>query len=290
MSLAATRWRSLRHSATLGRALRPHRAKIALVLLGLVLIVCIFGPLMSPYGPADVVGAPFQTPSYGHLLGTDFLGRDVLSRFLNGGRTVVVIAVVSTLAAYIVAVPLGIIAALRRGFTDLGFVAISDVIYALPPLIFLLVLLAAAGPSLLAIVIGIALIHAPRVLRITRLVTIDISTREFVEAAFARGERLLAVTFRDILPNILMPLFADFGVRLSVSIILYASISYLGLGPPPPAADWGSMISENRIGLTITPWIVVAPVIAIAVFAVAVNMLADSFARAVGQSEVAGRD
>jgi peptide/nickel transport system permease protein len=223
-------------------------------------------------------------------LGTDFLGRDVLSRFLHGGRLVLLVGCSATILAYAVAVPTGIVAGLRRGRAiDSVVVAVSDVVYALPPLIFLLVLLAATGPGLPIVVLGIAITHIPRVLRIARLATIDLATREFVEASFARGEGLVAVGVRDIAPNILTPMLADFGVRLAVSIIMYSSLSYLGLGPAPPAADWGLMISENRVGMTFAPWVVAAPALAIAAFAVSVNILADSFARTIGRSQAQAR-
>jgi peptide/nickel transport system permease protein len=260
-------------------------AQIALILVFLIIGLAVIGPFVSPYEFDEIVGPPFAHISREHWLGTDFLGRDAFSRFLCGGRTVLIVAVLATGLAYLVAVPLGIFSALRRGLLDASLIATSDIIYALPPAIFLMVLLASTGPSLLTIVVGIVTLHVPRVLRITRLITIDISTCEFVEAAFARGETWAAICLKDILPNVLTPVFADFGVRLCGSIILYASLSYLGLGLPPPAADWGLIISENRIGVTISPWVVVAPAIAIATFSVAVNILADNFARSFGRSQ-----
>ncbi|WP_245313572.1 ABC transporter permease [Rhizobium sp. R635] len=198
------------------------------------------------------------------------------------------IAVLATTLAFMIAVPIGILSGLRRGSFDHALVALSDIVYALPPAIFLLVLLAATGPSLTTVIFGIVFIHVPRVLRIVRLITIDISRNEYVEAAFVRGESWSAVCLKDILPNILPPIFADYGVRLCGSIILYASLSYLGLGLPPPAADWGMMISENRLGITISPWLAVAPAAAIAIFSVAVNVLTDNFARSIGHSKRQG--
>ncbi|TGP50807.1 ABC transporter permease [bacterium M00.F.Ca.ET.230.01.1.1] len=260
-------------------------ARIALVLVVIIVALASLGPFFSPYAFDEIVGAPFAPITHEHWLGTDFLGRDTFSRFLYGGRTVLVVALCATVAAYVVAVPLGIYSGLRRGSLDIFLIAVSDVIYALPPAIFLLVLLASTGPSLPTVIIGIVILHSPRIFRIVRLITMDISKNEYVEAAFARGESWAAICFLDILPNVLTPVLADFGVRLCGSIILYASLSYLGLGLPPPAADWGLMISENRIGITISPWIAIAPALAIAAFSVAVNVLADSFARSVGRSK-----
>jgi len=266
------------------RVLGTAPARIALAAVLVVVTLAVFGPFISPFQYDEIVGGPFQAISVEHWLGTDYLGRDALSRFLYGGHTVLTVAILATGIAYVLAVPIGIIAGLRRGALDLLVIAISDVIYALPPTIFLLVLPAATGPSIPATVLGIVVLHVPRVLRIARLITLDVATSEYVEAAFARGEGWMAISLRDILPNILTPIFADFGVRLCGSIILYASLSYLGMGLPPPAADWGLMISENRIGITIAPWLAIAPALAIALFSVAVSTLSDSFARSIGRS------
>ncbi|SCB58616.1 peptide/nickel transport system permease protein [Rhizobium aethiopicum] len=257
----------------------------SLLLIVAVVGVATIGPWLAPYAYDEIVGPPFSQLSRDHILGTDFLGRDAFSRFLNGGQTILMIAVLATTLAFMIAVPIGILSGLRRGSFDHALVALSDIVYALPPAIFLLVLLAATGPSLTTVIFGIVFIHVPRVLRIVRLITIDISRNEYVEAAFVRGESWLAVCLKDILPNILPPIFADYGVRLCGSIILYASLSYLGLGLPPPAADWGMMISENRLGITISPWLAVAPAAAIAIFSVAVNVLTDNFARSIGHSK-----
>lgn len=272
-------------SRTLHVVLAPLRAKVAAVVLVAIVLVCVVGPWASPHGPSEVVGAPFTPPSQAHLLGTDFLGRDAFSRFLAGGRLVLLIAVLATCLAYLVAVPLGVIAGLRHGRRiDLVVVVLSDIVYALPPLILLLMLLAATGPGVEIVAIGIALTHIPRVLRIARLATIDLAQSEFVEASMVRGDGIWAVSLKDIVPNILTPMLTDFGVRLSVSIMLYASLSYLGLGPEPPTPDWGLIISENRVGLQLNPWVAAAPALAVAAFAVSVNVLADGFARTFGRS------
>jgi peptide/nickel transport system permease protein len=173
-----------------------------------------------------------------------------------------------------------------RGPFDLGAVGISDLVISFPPIVFILVLLAAAGSGLSIVVIAIAAVYVPRILRIVRAVTMEISTREFVEAAVARGESVISILRRDILPNIWTPVLADFGIRLTGAVIVVSSISYLGLGPPPPAANWGLMISENRLGALTQPWVVVVPALTIGIFAIAVNLIADAVARSVGRSIV----
>ena len=172
----------------------------------------------------------------------------------------------------------------RRGLVDLTTVGVADLVLSFPPIVLVLVLLAAVGPRLSTIVVGIAVIHLPRVVRIARSVAIEVAAREFVEAAVARGESIVSVLWRDILPNVWTPILADFGIRLTGSVILFSSLSYLGLGQPPPAADWGLMISENRAALLIQPWVVVVPALTIALLAIGVNLMADAVAHGLGRS------
>jgi len=153
-----------------------------------------------------------------------------------------------------------------------------------PPIVLVLLLVAGAGTGLAIVTVAIAAVHCPRVVRIVRAVTLDVGTREFVEAALARGERMRSILRRDILPNILTPVLADFGIRLAGSVILFASLSYLGFGQAPPASDWGLMISENQAGLLVQPWVIVAPAVAIALLTISVNLISDSIARSVGRT------
>jgi peptide/nickel transport system permease protein len=252
-----------------------------------ILLLATIGPYISPYSPIDTLSLPLELPSTQHVLGTDALGRDALARFLFGGRVMIVVAFLSTGLAYFVGIPLGMTIGYRRGALDLAVVGIADLILAFPAIVFLLVLLAAAGPQLSIVVVGIATINLPRIVRISRTVTTDLVHREFIEAAIARGESLLSIIRYDILPNIWTPILADFGIRLTGSIILFSSLSYLGFGQQPPAADWGLMISENRVGLYVQPWVVAVPAVAIALLCIGVNLVADGIARSVGRSVLA---
>lgn len=264
-------------------ALGTRQGRIGVVLVGVVLGVALIGPLVSPYSPTRVADLPFQQPSGAHWLGTEELGRDVLSRYLHGGLALVVVAFMATTLAYLVGLAFGMASGYRRGPFDVGTVAIVDIILAFPPIVLLLVLLAATGPRLSIVVVGIAATHAPRITRIVRSVTIEVAAQEYIEAAAARGERLLSILLRDVLPNISTPVLADFGLRLTGSVILYSSLSYLGLGQPPPAADWGLMISENRIGLLVQPWMVIVPAATIALLTIGANLIADGIARSTGR-------
>ena len=258
--------------------------RIGLGIVALIFALVFIGPFFGPASPTEVVGSPFDSPSRSHLLGTDVLGRDALTRFLHGGRSVVQVAFLSTFLAYAVGVTVGMASGYRRGAFDYATLGVGDLLISFPPIIFALVLLAAAGASLWTATIAIAAVNAPRIFRIVRSVTIEVSTAEFVEAAVARGERFPTILRRDILPNIWTPILADFGQRLAAAIVLFASLAFLGLGPTPPAADWGLMISENKTGILIQPWVVIVPAATIALLTIGMSLLADSSARSVGKS------
>jgi peptide/nickel transport system permease protein len=254
-----------------------------------VALLALAGPWLSPYSPIETLALPLDAPSAAHLLGTDGLGRDVLARFLHGGRVLIAVAFLATILAYVAGIPLGMAMGYRRGSLDLAVITVADLILAFPAIVFVLVLVAAAGTHLSIVILGIALINLPRVVRISRTVTIDLATREFIEASVARGESVVSIIRSDILPNIWTPILADFGIRLTGSVILFSSLSYLGFGQQPPAADWGLMISENRAALFVQPWVVVVPALSIAVLCIGVNLIADGVARSAGRS-VLGRD
>jgi ABC-type dipeptide/oligopeptide/nickel transport system permease subunit len=217
-------------------------------------------------------------------LGTDFLGRDVLSRLLHGGRTVVALAGLATLLAYAGGTLIGLIAGFTRSIADPLLMRAMDVLLAFPPILFLLVLATGAGATPAAVVIGIAIIQMPGIARVIRAATLETSVRGYVEAAVARGEPTWRILRREILPNIVSTIVADGGPRFTVSILLVAGLNFLGLGIRPPSADWAVMISENRTGLTVNPWAVVAPALLIGVLTVSVNLVADSIARTRGIS------
>jgi peptide/nickel transport system permease protein len=252
----------------------------SLLLVALILI----GPLFAPYDPAAIAGLPFQRPSSGFLLGTDGLGRDVLSRVLWGGRSIVGLALVATALAYLAGASIGLVAGYTRSLVDPLLMRAMDVLLAVPPLLLLLVLATGAGPSLVVLVLGVATVHTPSIARIVRAATQQVAGRGYVEAALARGERTAAVLRREILPNILGTVLADAGIRLTASILILASINFLGLGRQPPAADWALMISENRGGITLQPWAVAAPALLIAFLTISVNLVADAVARSLGTS------
>lgn len=261
------------------RYLRRGSGAIGLVLLILVVGIAAFGPLFAAHPIGLPIGVPFG-PSSGHApLGTDYLGRDVLSRVLSGGRSVAILATVATLAAYTSGALIGLVAGFSRSAVDPILMRAVDVMLSFPALLVLLVLVTAEGSSVAVLILGVALVQMPGVARLIRTATLATSTRGYVEASIARGERTIAILRHDILPNILPVVMSDFGIRFGYSVILLASMNYLGLGLQPPSSDWGVMVAENRtyIGITLLP--VLVPAILLAALTVGVNLVGDAYVR-----------
>jgi ABC-type dipeptide/oligopeptide/nickel transport system permease subunit len=258
--------------------------RIGLVVLFFVLGVAFIGPYFAPYSPSDLAGIPFSTPSSQFRLGTDYLGEDVFSRVLSGGRAVILYGAAATILAYLVGGTIGLLAGFTRSRLDALLMRAMDVLLAFPPILFLLVVATGAGSNIGALVIAIAVIHVPSIARILRSATLEVSVRGYVEAAAARGDRTHVILRREILPNLWGPIVADGGPRFTVSILLVAAVNFLGLGVAPPTADWALMISENRTGITINAWAVVAPAVMIAALTVSINLIADAVASRLGKS------
>jgi peptide/nickel transport system permease protein len=259
-------------------------ARIGLLGAGCMLLLAFFGPVLAPHSPTALVGSPFAPSSSAFPLGTDFLGRDVLSRILWGGRTLVLLAILATGTSYLIGAAVGLTAGYSRGIVDGILMRAVDLLLAFPPILLLLVLATGFGGDPSALVIGIVLVHVPGIARIVRAAAQEVSTRGYVEAAVARGERVPQILLGEILPNIWPTITADAGPRFTVSILLVAAVSFLGLGPPPPDANWALMISENSTGLTIQPLTILVPAAMIAILTISVNLVADSFARSRGVS------
>lgn len=257
--------------------------RIGLIGTLLVLAVAILGPVVGG-SPTRQLGVPFTVPGGGEPLGTDLLGRSVLDRVLHGGLRLIVIAALATLVAYALGASLGLLAGYRRGLVDDGIMRVLDVLLSFPPILLLLILAAGAGQGLPTIFIGAVLVNVPGAARVVRSATQEIVGRAYVEAAVLRGEPTRVILWREILPNIRGTVLADAGPRLSGTIILIAGLNYLGIGVAPPTPDWGAMIFENRSGLTLQPWAVAAPALLIVLLVIAVNLLADAYARSTGRS------
>jgi peptide/nickel transport system permease protein len=262
------------------RAFRQARTRIGLVIVLLLLGVAIIGPLFAPQAPADFAGAPYEKPSSFALLGTDNLGRDVLSRFLWGGRSILGLSAAATAIGLALGALIGLVAAYSRSLLDDVLMRGMDVILAFPSIVLALVAVATVGPKLWLIVLVVGLTTMPRVARVTRGAALEIVERDYVNAAEAMGESRFRILVGEILPNVTSPLMVEASLRLTFSIGLIAGLSFLGFGLQPPAADWGLMINENRQGLTVQPWGVVMPVLAIALLTVGTSLIGDGISRA----------
>jgi peptide/nickel transport system permease protein len=268
------------------RFMRSFSGAVGVTIVLFVVAVAFFGRYFAPYNPNVPVSAPLSPPSSHYLLGTDFLGRDVFSRLLYGGRSVITLAALATGLGYLIGMSVGLIAGFSRSRIDPVLMRSVDVMLAFPPLLFLLVLISGAGTGIEVLVIGVAAIQAPGISRIVRTATLEVSVRGYVEAAIARGERSYAVIVREVLPNIMAPVLVDSGLRFTYSILIIASVNFLGLGLQPPASDWALMISDNRQYIAIQAWAVLAPAAMIALLTIGINLTGDAIARSLGRSYV----
>jgi peptide/nickel transport system permease protein len=264
----------------LRNALRLTRTKIGVGIVVLIIAIAVFGPLVAPHSPTEFVAVPNTGPSADALFGADALGRDVLSRFLHGGLSVLWMAAAATLIGVVVGVVIGLVAAYTRNWVDDVLMRASDVVLAFPQIILALLAVSAIGPKLWLIVLVVAVTHAPRVARVMRGAAQEVVERDFVKSAEAVGEKRSRIIFGELLPNVTSPLLVELGLRMTYSIGLVAAVSFLGFGLQPPAADWGLMINENRLSITVQPWAIVLPVLAIGLLTVGTNLITDGIARA----------
>jgi len=260
------------------KALRQKRFTFGLTVTLLVVAFAVFAPHLAPYGENETAGPPFAKDG---VFGTDYLGQDVLSRLMHGGQSILVISLLATLLGMVVGVLIGVVAAYSGGWWDEVIMRLNDVLLAFPQILLALVVLTALEkPSSLVVIVLVGASHAPRVARVSRGVALGIVSRDFVVAAEALGERRSRVILAEVLPNMTGPLLAEAGLRLTYSIGLVAALGFLGFATDPGAANWGLMMKENQLALSTQPWGVVAPVLMIAIFTIATNLMADGLAQA----------
>ncbi len=242
----------------------------------LTAFVCaIFAPYIAPFGERDIVGGVWEPIGGSYLLGTDNLGRDLLSRMIYGARTTLFVALAATVLSFSLGIVLSFTAAVSRGLIDQTLSRFNDLMMSIPTLIFALVVLAVLPQNLFVLILVMAVLDSTRVYRLGRAVALDVAVMEFVEAARLRGEGTLWIIFREILPNTLSPLLAEFGLRFAFSILFLSTLSFLGLGIQPPAADWGGMVKDNKDGIIFGISAALVPGSAIAALAVCVNLVVD---------------
>ncbi|WP_075200783.1 ABC transporter permease [Leucobacter celer] len=281
MAVAASRRKG--GPSILRRAVRDTRILIGALLVLVVVAVAFIGPLVAPHGYGTYVATPFSPPGPGIPLGTDVSGYDVLSRVLHGGRTVVVMSVLAAALGMCIGVPLGLLAAYKRGWFDEILMRATDVMMSFPHIVFTLLIVTIFGHPLWLLVVVVAIGHSPQIIRVTRAVALEVTEREFVEFSEALGASTWRVVRTQVLPNIVPTLAVEFGLRVVWSVATLASISVLGFGVSAPMADWGLMVNENKSYLGMQPWGAVVPLLLIAAFAIGTNLITDGFSRLIGR-------
>jgi peptide/nickel transport system permease protein len=253
----------------------PLSAWLGLIVTGLFAFAAIFAPLVAPFPNAEIVGDVWEPMSAAHWLGTDNLGRDLLSRMIFGARTTITIAALATALSFTLGSVLGFTAAVIGGWFDQTMSRGIDLLMAIPTLIFALVVLSVLPGNIVTLILVMGILDSTRVYRLARAVAVDINVMDYVEAAKLRGEGRGWIIFREILPNALSPLVAELGLRFIFAVLFLSALSFLGLGVQPPEADWGGMVKENKEGIVFGIPAALIPAAAIAVLAISVNLVAD---------------
>ena len=251
-------------------------AWVGITIVAIFIFVAIFAPVIAPYGESDSVSdTPWSPSSHEFWLGTDNIGRDLLSRVMYGARTTIGVAIVCTILSFLIGTTLGLLAAVGGKAIDQILSRIVDVMLSIPLLVFALIILSMFGSSLGTLIITIAILDSTRVFRLARAVAMNLVVLEYVEAARLRGEGLAWIIRREVLPNAMPPMISEFGLRFCFNFLFVAGLSFLGLGIQPPLADWGGMVRENGraigFGLPAPLW----PALMIATMTIGVNLIVD---------------
>ncbi|MDA3789910.1 MAG: ABC transporter permease [Desulfobacula sp.] len=255
----------------------PISARFGMIVIALGLLVALFAPILAPYGESEIVAEVWLSSSGDYPLGTDQLGRDMVSRLIYGARNSIAIAFTATMIAFGVGAMLGLIAATTGGWIDNLLSRIVDIFMALPTLILSLMILSILGTSIPILIVVVALLDSTRVFRLARALAMDIAIMEFVDAARLRGEKTFYIVRREILPNALPALIAEFGLRFCFIFLFISSLSFLGLGIQPPTADWGSMVRENSGAINFGILTPLYPAATIALITISINLVVDWF-------------
>lgn len=282
-NLAPNLWERTKNG--LSYIVRLRRKPLGLAGLIIILawvVISIFAPFLTPYGPTDFSSYRFQGPSLTHPFGTDRWGRDVFTRVVAGSRTAFSLALSATLLGLVGGTLLGLSAGYFGGWAEEVLGRAMDILMSFPALLIAMFVLGVLGPGTINVIIVIGIAHIPRIGRVARSATLQVKNQEFVEAARVRGESNLYIMVQEILPNILDTLGVEAAIRFAYSIFLSASLGFLGLGVQPPTPDWGLMISESRNYLQTAPWLAIFPALAIASLVLGANFLAEGLEEVTG--------
>jgi peptide/nickel transport system permease protein len=268
-SLGENIWRTLKSA--------PISAWFGMAVILFYAFCAIFAPFIAPHTESEIVGKAYQVPSADFWFGTDQIGRDTLTRVLYGGRNTIGIALLTTLLSFAIGGILGVYCAVTRGIVDQILSRIVDALMSIPVLIFALMLLAVFGKTILILILILAVLDSTRVFRLARNTALSVAVMDYVEAARLRGEGMMWIVIREIVPNIATPLIAEFGLRFCFVFLTISALSFLGVGIQPPTADWGSMVAESKSLITFGRIQPLIPAGAIALLTVAVNFVVDWF-------------
>jgi peptide/nickel transport system permease protein len=269
----------VRGSSLIRRSLRLGRTRVGLALVGILVLFAVFGPLIAPHASDEFVARPFSKPGGGALFGTDYLGQDVWSRFLDGGLAILVLAIVSTAIGLVAGLAIGLVAAYSRNWLDDVLMRAMDVIMAFPQIMLALVAVSLVGPKNWVTITAIALTTAPRVARVARGAAQPVVERDFIGATEAMGMSRARIISGELFPNILGPMMVEASLRLTYSIAVIAALAYLGLASDPNGANWGTMIKQNQLALATQPWGALLPILAIALLTMGTGLIGDGIAR-----------
>lgn len=258
------------------RLLKTPQGAIGTFLVVLVLLIVVIGPFVAPYDPEKLSPlARYKGPSLTYWLGTDQYGRDIFSRLLIGARATVIMAVLATIAGTLIGALIGTASAFLGGRADELIMRTIDAVMSIPSLLFALLVVNLLGSSTINALVAVAIAFAPGMSRITRSVALSVRKQDYVNAAVARGESSAYIIRREMLPNVIAPIIVEMTIRVSFAVMLFATLSFLGLGAQPPAAEWGLMVSEARRYMHLSAGILIWPSVAIAIVAVGFNLLGD---------------
>jgi peptide/nickel transport system permease protein len=275
-TIAAPTVRRIRRGETWRRLARNELTLAGAIILAVVMIAAIFAPYLAPHDPLAMSPTQLlQPPSAEHLMGTDELGRDVLSRVIWGARISLYVGVISVTMAVVVGVSLGLLAGYHGGLLDDAINRVLDVVFAFPTILLALGILGMLGSSLTNTMIAIGVVYTPVYARLARGTTLSVKQREFVEAAVVSGAQSFRIIVRHILPNVMAPLIVQTSLSLSLAILAEASLSFLGLGTQPPDPSWGTMVNSGQALIELSPWPVVFPGLAIVLAVLAFNLIGD---------------
>jgi peptide/nickel transport system permease protein len=267
------------------RRLPPTGYVGAVILLGYI-AVAVLAPVLAPYGPTDIfVSAPFDPPSPDFWLGTDNLGRDVLSRVIFGSRTVLLMAGSAAATATILGGLIGMTLGYRGGWLDEIAMRLLEIVMSIPATIFALLIIGTLGPGAVLVTATVGLLYVPNVARVVRAATQAVAGEDFIAAARARGEGSLSIVLRELLPNVVGTLVVEFSIRTGYAILFIGGLGFLGFGAQPPTPDWGLMVNEGRGTIDASAWPVIAPAVGMAVLVTAVNLFSDAILRLLGPAE-----